>query len=109
MQNFIDYLQQQQTCHLSEAETLTAALRTDEAVLEKVRANICGIFLTLAQTPNQDDGFLEKMMEKIPAPWHETLEKAIKHNDFKQETLERVKIAVMAEIKAKYDVMKEGV
>jgi len=110
MEKFINYLQKQQKHHLAEAERLANEQREDDAVLEKVRANIYGIFISLAQSPYVNVGvsFMEQKMQQIPSAWHISLENAIKHGDFEKETLERVKIAVMADIQATFDEMKGG-
>jgi len=103
---FVDYLQSRQGSCLADAKKLETDNREDEAILEKVRANIYGIFATLAQRPNATKEYLLDMMEKVPAPWGVSLEKAIQHGDHDKEAQERVKLAAMAKIKAKFASIK---
>jgi len=106
MKNFIEYLTHQQALSLANAEKLAATQRMDESIVEKVRANIYGIFHTIAQMPDVTSEFMTKKMEQIPSAWHVSLENAVKHGDYEKETLERTKIAVMDEIKAAFDGIK---
>jgi len=108
MDEFILYLQRQQKHHLSEAKKFAQDGRNDEANLEKVKANIFSVFATVAKIPNQPTDFLAGKMDEIPTAWHESLKKAIEHGDYEKELQERVKIAVMEEIKTAYASMTEG-
>jgi len=102
--NFLEYLRSEQDDCLANAEKLATDGRADEAVLQKVRANIFGIFETVAKSPNQTSEVLVGLMQKISTPWHKSLETAIKHGDFEKEALERVKITAMDEIKRHWEV-----
>ncbi|MCL2620036.1 MAG: hypothetical protein FWD97_03760 [Defluviitaleaceae bacterium] len=97
--NFLEFLRNEQDNCLAKAEKLTADGRVDEAVLQKVRANIFGIFETVTKVPDQTPETVVRLMDKIPAQWYHSLETAIRHGDFEKETLERVKITAMDEIK----------
>ncbi|MCL2855100.1 MAG: hypothetical protein FWE21_05720 [Defluviitaleaceae bacterium] len=108
MENFIEFLQGRQALCLAEAEKLARDNRMDEANLQKAQVNIFGIFVTVAQIPNQPPDFLEHKIEEIPLAWHKSLEAAIKHGDFEKETVERAKIATMEEIKAELTRMQGG-
>jgi len=106
MKEFVEYLQGRQRDCLEKAKEMTQDLRVDEGNLEKVRANIFGVFATLAQMPGKTADFVVGKMEEIPKAWHESLAKAIQHNDHEKEAQERVKIAAMAEIGAKFAALE---
>lgn len=105
MNKFISYLEKQQKHHLAEAKNLADSGREDESILEKIKANIFNIFIEVSQTPNQTADYMPLMMEKIPKTWYESLGKSKEHGDFEREAQERVKIAIMDEIKAKYAIL----
>ncbi|MCL2573662.1 MAG: hypothetical protein FWE34_03810 [Defluviitaleaceae bacterium] len=97
MNEFLRYLLEKQEHCIEESKKMTEEGREDEAIFEKVRANIYGIFTTF-KTPD----VAAKMIDVIPKAWHESLAKAIKNNDHEKEAEERIKIAVMEDIKAEF-------
>jgi len=106
---FVDYLKAQQAICLENSKQLAADDKGDEAILEKIHANMFGIFITVAQFSNATPDFVAKRIKCIPAPWHKSLEQAILHKDHEKEAQERVKIAAMAEIEAKFvSIVLEG-
>lgn len=104
---FIEYLKNQQSLSLAKSKKMLDEQREDEAILEKIRANIFGIFIAMAKMPNQSPKFLEIKMDEIPTAWHESLEKALEYNDHEKEAQERIKIATMEEIKLKFASIAE--
>ena len=91
-----------QQCKEKEA-ALLADGRGDEAVFEKIRANIFGIFLTVWNTGRGEACFREKLAQ-IPAAWQASLEKARAHHDEKTVCLETVKLEAVREIRAQLEV-----
>ena len=107
MKEFVDYLNERQELCLQRAKKLADEQCDDESILEKVRANIYGIYISLAQVPNKSPDYLKEKLEKIPAAWHESLARATEHNDHEKEAQEQVKIEVVEEIKAKLASLME--
>jgi len=108
MNGFIEYLNEQQQICLKRADVLADDQRDDESSLEKIRANIYGIFHTLAKSPIKSTNFITEKLEQIPAAWHDSLAKAIEHNDHQKEAQERIKLAVVEDIKEKLASIMEG-
>ena len=77
--------------------------RAGEAVFEKIRANIFGIFLTVWNTGRGETFFREKL-EQIPLAWQASLEKARAHHDEETVCLETVKLEAVREISAQLEV-----
>lgn len=84
--------------------------RADEAVFEKIKANVYDIFSTILsvgmKTGKGDLNvvkcfFLEKM-EQIPANWRESYEKAKEQDDAEKMQIETIKLETMENIKEKF-------
>ena len=95
---------------------LSADGRGDEAVFEKVRANIYDAmrtWLTVAVrigNGNADaakDFFIQRV-EQIPAAWAAAYDKAREHDDTVRMQTEQVKLDVVREVRAKFDEVWEG-
>ena len=95
---------------------LSADGRGDEAVFEKVRANIYDAmrtWLTVAVrigNGNADaakDFFIQRV-EQIPAAWAAAYDKAKEHDDTVRMQTEQVKLDVVREVRAKFDEVWEG-
>ncbi len=95
---------------------LSADGRGDEAVFEKVRANIYDAmrtWLTVAVrigNGNADaakDFFIQRV-EQIPAAWAAAYDKAKEHGDTVRMQTEQVKLDVVREVRAKFDEIWEG-
>ena len=95
---------------------LNADGRGDEAVFEKVRANIYDAmrtWLTVAVrigNGNADaakDFFIQRV-EQIPAAWAAAYDKAKEHDDTVRMQTEQVKLDVVREVRAKFDEVWEG-
>ena len=62
----------------AQAAALTADERCDEAVFEKIRANVYEIFLSVAEAAGKTDApmaFFRARLADIPANWEAALEK----------------------------------
>ena len=90
--------------------------RTDEAIFEKVKANIYDVFRTVlsvaVKTGNGDADavktFFVQRAEQIPAGWSAALEKAKEHNDTVRMQTEQIKLDAINEIKEEFAKIWEG-
>ena len=90
--------------------------RADEAIFEKVKANIYDVFRTVlsvaVKTGNGDEdavkGFFVQRAEQIPAEWGAALEKAREHNDIARMQTEQIKLDTIHEIRAEFARIWEG-
>ena len=89
------------------SEELFADSRGDEAVFEKVRANVFDIFRTVlsaAEKSCKGDAeaaarFFLLKLEQIPSNWVESYEKAKQHNDAAKMRTEEIKLDALRQIK----------
>ena len=92
-------------------QELLADERKDEAIFEKVKANIYDIFrtwLSVAVRIHKGDAdavksFFIQRAEQIPASWEAAYEKAKEHGDTVRMQTEQVKLDVVREARAKFD------
>ena len=84
--------------------------RKDEAIFEKIRANVYNVFRTIlgvaVDTCGEDtekirDFFLYRI-DQIPASWSAAYETAKQHDDTAKVQIEEIKLAVVQEIKAEF-------
>ncbi len=100
---------QERTAHLREDS------REDEAVLEKIRTNIYGMFSAMfevAARRSQDEPATTKLLffkraESCAAEWEDSLQKADSNGDVLKMTIEKLKLDTFAEIRAKVDTLDE--
>ena len=91
-------------------KALTADERKDEAVFEKIRANVYNIYRTILGVAVQNCGgdadkmreFFMKQINHIPASWNASYETAKQHNDTAKVQIEEIKLAVVHEIRAEF-------
>ena len=103
--------------HCAEQEkALIADERKDEAIFEKIRANVYNIYRTILGVAVQNCGedadkirerFM-KQLEHIPASWNASYEAAKQHNDAAKVQIEEIKLAVVQEIKTEFAKIWEG-
>ena len=94
---------------------LLADDRTDEAMFEKVKANIYDIFRTVLSVAVKNCGeeeavksFFIRRTEVIPSGWAESYEKAKQHNDAVKMQIEQIKLDTITEIKEEFMKVWEG-
>jgi len=96
---------------------LQADDRTDEAIFEKVKANIYDAMRTWLTVAVRVIGkgdekavkdFFIARVEQIPASWAAAYEKAKEHNDIARMQTEQVKLDVVREVRAEFDKIWEG-
>ena len=109
---FIDYLKTQQQKHLAISKELANDERKDEAVLQKIRANVFEIFIAIStvaqkQSPDAPINFITDRIERICKPWEESLSQAKLHSDYTKITIEEIKITAIKEIQEKLAQIKE--
>ena len=107
MNEFIDYLNNSiETAQKKERE-LIAMERKDEANLQKIRANIYGICLTVVQVVAKEkcgeEFWLDytERLDNISKNWVKSYEKAKVHNDVEKILVEETKFQVLNEVKEK--------
>ena len=87
---------------------LRADERKDEAVFERIRANVYHIFRTILDVAVRNCGedtekireFVLKQIDHIPASWNMAYEAAKQHNDTAKVQIEEIKLAVVQGISA---------
>ena len=90
--------------------------RADEAIFEKIKANIYDVFrtvLSVAVKTGKEDAdavktFFVQRAEQIPAGWAVALEKAREHNDTVRMQTEQIKLDTVQEIREKFSKIWEG-
>lgn len=95
---------------------LLADERKDEAIFEKVKANVYDIYRTVLSVAvkncNGDSdtvrSFFERNTEKIPSSWAISYDKAKQHNDAVKMRLEQIKLDTVSEIKETFARIWEG-
>ena len=90
--------------------------RADEAIFEKVKANIYDVFRTVLSVavktgngnPDAVQTFFVQRAEQIPAGWAAALEKAKAHHDIARIQTEQIKLDTISEIRKEFDRIREG-
>ena len=88
---------------------LNADSRADEAIFEKIRMNVYGIFRSVYNAGEKPSGgnqekqldFLYVRLEKILSDWEAAYENAMLHVDSEKAHIERLKLDTVTEIKQK--------
>ena len=116
IETFTAYLENSIADCVEQEKALIADERKDEAIFEKIRANVYNIYRTIlgvaVNTCGEDADkvrdFLLKQIDHIPASWHASYEAARQHNDTAKVQIEEIKLAVVQEIKAEFTKIWEG-
>ena len=116
IETFTAYLDDAIAGCAEQEKALVADERKDEAVFEKIRANVYNIFRTVFSVAVQNCGedadkvrkrFM-KQIDHIPASWNASYETAKQHNDTAKVQIEEIKLAVVQEIKTEFTKIWEG-
>lgn len=91
-------------------QALQADDRADEAIFEKVKANVYDIFRTVfsvaVQTCKEDPDAVQRFfalrLEQIPTSWAAALEEAKKHDDAVKMRLEQIKLDTVGAIRENF-------
>lgn len=107
MESLHAFLTKQAALCKERAADLTADDRRDEAVFEKIRANVFEIFrsvLHTAQKQPEPMAFFHRQLAAIPANWEAALEKAYAHGDEARAHTEAVKLEAVRSIRENMEV-----
>ena len=102
MDSLQTYLTDQAALCKAQAAALTADDRRDEAVFEKIRANVFEIFLSVWNTARKQPepmAFFRRQLAAIPANWETALEKAKAHGDEARAHTELLKLEAVRAIR----------
>lgn len=91
-------------------QALQADDRADEAIFEKVKANVYDIFRTVfsvaVQTCKEDPDAVQRFfalrLEQIPTSWAAALEEAKRHDDAVKMRLEQIKLDTVGAIRENF-------
>lgn len=116
IETFTAYLENSIAGCVEQEKALVADERKDEAVFEKIRANVYNIFRsifgvavnTCGEDADKVRDFLLKQIDHIPASWLATYETARQHNDAAKVQIEEIKLAVVQEIQVEFTKIWEG-
>ena len=103
-QQFTHYLTTQAQAHLSKADRLMKNDKQDEAIMEKIRANmykVAAAFISMAERRTPHNVFTsakERINNSLLPQWRNALAEARKHGDYVKTTHEEIKISTMEEI-----------
>lgn len=102
-----EYLTEQTALCREKARALQADDRCDEAIFEKVRANVFDIFRTVweaAEKQPEPMAFFRARLSDIPANWEAAQEKAKAHGDEGRAHTEQVKLEAVRAIRERLEV-----
>ena len=107
--NFLDYLKELKEKHSENIRGLKNTGRDDEYKFEKIRENVCDIFITLysasekrAKNPDDFKSIYLGYFENIPKPWKIKLEKDKNNNNFEEAFIEEIKLELLDQIKTRF-------
>ena len=97
-------------------KALTADERRDEAVFERIRANVYDIFRTVlsvavnkyAAQPEKAMEFFDVKLSQIPEGWKQAYAQALEHNDAVRAETERIKTEAAEAIRRRFDELREA-
>ena len=97
-------------------KALMADERRDEAVFEKIRANVYDIFRTVlsvavkkyAGRPQEAAEFFDAKLRGIPEGWKQAYAQALQHNDAVRAQTERIKTEAAEAIRRRFDELREA-
>ena len=116
IENMSEYLDAAMARCAEQEKALIVDERKDEAIFEKIRANVYNIYRTILGVAVQNGGedadkirkrFMQQI-EHIPASWNASYEAAKQHNDAAKVQIEEIKLAVVQEIKTEFAKIWEG-
>jgi len=111
MNEFLMYLNNSIEAAQKKEQELIVTERKDEANLQKIRANIYGICLTVIQVIAKEKSGEElwkeyiSRIDNISKNWVESYEKAKLHQDVEKILIEETKFQVLSEVKEKISTL----
>ena len=107
--NFLDYLKNLKEKHTENIGNLKNTGRDDEYKFEKIRENVCDIFITLysssekrAKNPEDFKSIYLGYFDTIPKPWIIKLDKDKNNNNFEEAFIEEIKLELVNHLKNKF-------
>ncbi len=106
MESLHTFLTEQAALCRERSAALTADDRRDEAVFEKIRANVFEIFTAVLSTARKQPDpmdFFRRQLATIPANWEAALEKAKAHGDEARAHTELLKLEAVRAIRERME------
>ena len=107
MKEYMNYLDEKISACRAEIAALQADGREDDAVFAKVRANIYDVFKTVSRVhlnrPGGGADAVRAMLKKFQKEWGEALQLAETHGDTQKIAVEEAKLAVLADVTARFE------
>lgn len=105
-----DYFSRQIAACGQREQALRADDRKDEAVFERIRANVYDIFRTILSAAVRAKGedaqgvqtFFQQRLKTIPAAWETARQEAERYGDENRALLERIKLETAREIETQF-------
>lgn len=107
MESLLTFMTEQAALCKERAAALTTDDRRDEAVFEKIRANVFDIFIAVGNTAQKQPepmDFFRRQLTAIPSNWETVLDKARAHGDEERVHTESVKLETVRSIRAQMEV-----
>ena len=109
LNEFQQWLEDRKGDSARKSDALAGEGRQDEAILERIRGNVFGIFVSVTQAAmknaNGEDvqaAFFERNLANIPTNWRTALDRAIARDDAVEIAKEEAKLAALGEIEDAY-------
>lgn len=104
MEEFKSFLEQQAAAYEGRRMALAADGREDESVLERIRGNVYGIFVSVVEAAEKNvpeqgrAAFVRNNLERIPSGWRVAHQKAVERGDAVRIAQEEAKLAAIDDV-----------
>jgi len=110
---FIEHLESEKASCLVRANDMAEDYRVDESNIEKIKANVFGIFATVSrvageQFPDNPQTFIRRKIDSITKEWQASLSQAEWSDNYTSVLVERVKLDTLTIIDETYERMLGG-
>lgn len=113
-ETLMDWLEQRAAACEESRAALAAEERGDEATFERIRYNVYDLFRTTVSAIHRAEAdekaawwLFERRLRDIPATWQRSHDLAELHGDAKKAHIERIKLEAAAEIRRRYEALRE--
>ena len=98
---FIEYLESEKSSCLIRANNMTKDYRLDESNIEKIKANVFGIFASVSRSaeerfPRNPDMFIQEKIDLIMKAWQESLSQTELSDNYTKTLVGHVKLDTLA-------------
>lgn len=114
-ETLMDWLAQRAAACEERRAALAAEGRTDESTFERIRYNVYDLFRTTVGAlhraePDEKAAWwlFERRLRDIPSTWQRSHDLAELHGDATKAHIERIKLEAAAEIRGRYEALREG-